>query len=106
MSTDAYDMALPLVFVTGNKKKLEEVCVCPPAHSRHGAQVQAILGPSVPNLVNRALDGLSRVLLSRPTHAVPELQGDPEYISKEKCILAAKVHGARCLRGRRHWGRW
>eukprot|EP00123_Amoebidium_parasiticum_P013578 comp22039_c0_seq1/m.32005 comp22039_c0_seq1/g.32005 ORF comp22039_c0_seq1/g.32005 comp22039_c0_seq1/m.32005 type:complete len:193 (-) comp22039_c0_seq1:470-1048(-) len=51
-----------IVFVTGNAKKLEEVV--------------AIVGDSVP-LISRKLD-------------LPELQGEPEDISKEKCRLAAK----------------
>lgn len=56
-----------LTFVTGNKGKLLEV--------------QAILGKSVPNLTNQKID-------------LPELQGEPEEISIEKCRLAAeKVKG-------------
>ncbi|KAK2976038.1 hypothetical protein RJ640_029911 [Escallonia rubra] len=52
----------PVTFVTGNAKKLEEV--------------QAILGQSVP-FRSIKLD-------------LPELQGEPEDISKEKARLAAK----------------
>eukprot|EP00462_Mataza_sp_D1_P026376 CAMPEP_0175149016 /NCGR_PEP_ID=MMETSP0087-20121206/16978_1 /TAXON_ID=136419 /ORGANISM="Unknown Unknown, Strain D1" /LENGTH=223 /DNA_ID=CAMNT_0016434599 /DNA_START=14 /DNA_END=686 /DNA_ORIENTATION=+ len=55
---------LPLVFVTGNKGKLQEV--------------GEILGDTVPNLTNRGLD-------------LPELQGEPEDIAKEKCQLASKA---------------
>lgn len=54
-----------LTFVTGNKKKLEEV--------------RAILGSSFPfKVVSRSVD-------------LPELQGaDPEVVSREKCRLAAQ----------------
>ncbi|XP_020517939.1 inosine triphosphate pyrophosphatase isoform X2 [Amborella trichopoda] len=52
----------PVTFVTGNAKKLEEV--------------QAILGPSIP-FQSLKLD-------------LPELQGEPEEISKEKAHLAAR----------------
>lgn len=54
---------VPLVFVTGNKGKLKEV--------------QEILGDSVPNLTNQGID-------------LPELQGEPEDIAREKCRLAAR----------------
>jgi inosine triphosphate pyrophosphatase len=51
-------------FVTGNKNKLSEV--------------KAILGDTFPfELHNRAID-------------LPELQGEPEYIAKQKCILASQ----------------
>ncbi|GMH91554.1 hypothetical protein TL16_g12090 [Triparma laevis f. inornata] len=53
-----------IVFVTGNKKKLEEV-------------KQILKGCE---LTNFKLD-------------LPELQGDPLYVSKEKCVLAAKEIG-------------
>ena len=55
-----------LVFVTGNAKKLEEV--------------QAILGASQDfpfTVINQKID-------------LPELQGTPEEVSKEKCKLAAQ----------------
>jgi inosine triphosphate pyrophosphatase len=52
----------PLIFVTGNPKKLEEV--------------QAILGSAIP-IEGRAVD-------------LPELQGEPDEISREKCKLAAQ----------------
>lgn len=53
-----------VTFVTGNKKKLEEVV--------------RILGSTLPfDLTSVKLD-------------LPELQGEPEEISKEKCRLAAK----------------
>lgn len=57
-----------LTFVTGNKKKLEEV--------------KAILGPDFPfTLDNAKID-------------LPELQGEPEEVSIEKCRLAAeKIQG-------------
>nr|XP_011457787.1 PREDICTED: inosine triphosphate pyrophosphatase isoform X1 [Fragaria vesca subsp. vesca] len=59
----------PVTFVTGNAKKLEEV--------------RAILGNSIP-FNSLKLDFL----------AVPELQGEPEDISKEKARLAAlQVNG-------------
>ena len=59
---------LKITFVTGNKKKLEEVV--------------AILGDSLPyELVSLKLD-------------LPELQGEPEEVSIEKCKLAAmQVNG-------------
>ena len=51
-------------FVTGNKKKLEEVV--------------AILGDRFPfPLASVALD-------------LPELQGEPEFVAREKCRLAAE----------------
>lgn len=57
-------MRRSLTFVTGNKKKLEEVV--------------AILGNSLPfDLTSAKLD-------------LPELQGEPEEISIAKCRLAAK----------------
>ena len=56
-----------ITFVTGNKKKLEEV--------------QRILGASIPfELTNQKID-------------LPELQGDPEEIAIEKCKIAAKTVG-------------
>lgn len=56
-----------LTFVTGNKKKLEEV-----------KQILAA-GDEIPfELTNRKID-------------LPELQGDPFEIAKEKCRLAAKA---------------
>mmetsp|Transcript_18688 Transcript_18688/g.37984 ORF Transcript_18688/g.37984 Transcript_18688/m.37984 type:complete len:238 (-) Transcript_18688:27-740(-) len=58
--------ARAVTFVTGNANKLKEV--------------QAIMGSAVP-MVNKNLD-------------LPELQGTPEDVSKEKCKLAAeKVDG-------------
>mmetsp|Transcript_14650 Transcript_14650/g.25032 ORF Transcript_14650/g.25032 Transcript_14650/m.25032 type:complete len:206 (+) Transcript_14650:53-670(+) len=61
----AEEPSLPcLTFVTGNAKKLEEVI--------------AILGDSFPfRVVNKKVD-------------LPELQGEPEEVSIEKCKLAAK----------------
>ncbi|XAR62750.1 Nucleoside-triphosphate diphosphatase [Bertholletia excelsa] len=55
-------LSRPVTFVTGNSKKLEEV--------------RAILGDSIP-FQSLKLD-------------LPELQGEPEAISKEKARLAAK----------------
>jgi len=56
-----------LTFVTGNKKKLEEVI--------------SILGDSLPyTLTNAKID-------------LPELQGEPEEVSIEKCKLAAERVG-------------
>ena len=55
---------LPITFVTGNQKKLEEV--------------RAIFGDDFPfKLVSQKID-------------LPELQGEPEYVSSEKCRLAAE----------------
>jgi hypothetical protein len=66
-STNCVKMKLrPLIFVTGNAGKLREV--------------MAYLGNSVPSLANKKVD-------------LPELQGDPIEISKEKCRLAAKEVG-------------
>ena len=57
------DVCPVVTFVTGNKKKLEEVL--------------AILGTGFPfKVVSQKVD-------------LPELQGEPEYVSKEKCRLAA-----------------
>lgn len=64
--TESKSTVLPLTFVTGNKKKLEEV--------------QQILGSHVPTLGSSAID-------------LPELQGEPEEISVEKCRLAAEKVG-------------
>lgn len=59
-------LSRPVTFVTGNAKKLEEV--------------KAILGQSIP-FQSLKLD-------------LPELQGEPEDISKEKARLAAiQVNG-------------
>ncbi|KAL3678085.1 hypothetical protein R1sor_021041 [Riccia sorocarpa] len=55
-------LSSPVTFVTGNSKKLEEV--------------KMILGQTIP-FRSLKLD-------------LPELQGEPEDISKEKCRLAAK----------------
>ncbi|KAL0368563.1 UNVERIFIED_CONTAM: Inosine triphosphate pyrophosphatase [Sesamum calycinum] len=60
----------PVTFVTGNAKKLEEV--------------RAILGNSIP-FRSLKLD-------------LPELQGEPEEISKEKARLAAKEPGLSSFR--------
>jgi len=54
-----------LVFVTGNKKKLEEFC--------------AILGPAL----------TERFAISSTKIDLPELQGEPDEIATEKCRLAA-----------------
>jgi inosine triphosphate pyrophosphatase len=53
---------LPLAFVTGNANKLKET--------------SAILGDAVPSLTSLKID-------------LPELQGEPTDISREKCKLAA-----------------
>lgn len=56
-----------ITFVTGNKKKLEEVI--------------SILGETLPfNLISQKID-------------LPELQGEPCEVSAEKCRLAAKTVG-------------
>ena len=63
-----------LTFVTGNKKKLEEV-----------EQILSSGGKDIPfSLTNRKVD-------------LPELQGDPSEIAKEKCRLAAKTVSGPCL---------
>jgi inosine triphosphate pyrophosphatase len=62
----------PLTFVTGNKKKLEEVVAILSAGDA---------SRSLPlEITNKALD-------------LPELQGEPEEVAKEKCKLAAKQVG-------------
>ena len=59
-----------LVFVTGNAKKLEEVRAILAARADGG-------GAEFPfDVVSRKID-------------LPELQGDPDEVSKEKCKLAA-----------------
>lgn len=58
-----------IAFATGNKKKLEEVIAILESGSKLSFQVTSL-----------KLD-------------LPELQGDPEEISKEKCRLAAKQVG-------------
>ncbi|CAA6662584.1 unnamed protein product [Spirodela intermedia] len=66
MATEARVLLRPVTFVTGNAKKLEEV--------------RAILGDSIP-FRSLKLD-------------LPELQGEPDEISKEKARLAAiQVNG-------------
>ena len=63
----------PIVFVTGNKNKLEEV-----------KQILAREGSLPFEIVSQSID-------------LPELQGDPITIATEKCRIAAQqVHGA-CL---------
>ncbi|GKY93868.1 hypothetical protein MPSEU_000353700 [Mayamaea pseudoterrestris] len=62
-----------IIFVTGNKKKLEEV--------------QQILGSDLEasyDITSHKVD-------------LPELQGDPVAIAKEKCMIAAKEIGGACL---------
>lgn len=79
-------LSRPVTFVTGNAKKLEEV--------------RAILGNSIP-FKSLKLDrkcGRSWLFFSifpffflfQIWFAVPELQGEPEDISKEKARIAAK----------------
>mmetsp|Transcript_9183 Transcript_9183/g.13346 ORF Transcript_9183/g.13346 Transcript_9183/m.13346 type:complete len:650 (+) Transcript_9183:48-1997(+) len=59
-----------ITFVTGNKKKLEEV-----------KQILSAGGADLPfEIVNRKID-------------LPELQGEPNEIAKGKCMLAAKEVG-------------
>lgn len=58
-------MSKPIVFVTGNAKKLEEVV--------------AILGKGFPReLTSRKID-------------LAEYQGEPDYISRSKCLAAVEV---------------
>eukprot|EP00597_Dinobryon_sp_UTEXLB2267_P003792 CAMPEP_0170065316 /NCGR_PEP_ID=MMETSP0019_2-20121128/5448_1 /TAXON_ID=98059 /ORGANISM="Dinobryon sp., Strain UTEXLB2267" /LENGTH=240 /DNA_ID=CAMNT_0010272153 /DNA_START=119 /DNA_END=841 /DNA_ORIENTATION=+ len=65
--TKKRERKMAITFVTGNKKKLEEVI--------------SILGDSLPfELVSCKLD-------------LPELQGEPVDVSLEKCKLAAKMIG-------------
>lgn len=59
--------SLSLTFVSGNANKIRET--------------SDILGSAVPNLVAMKLD-------------LPELQGDPIEISKEKCRIAARLINA------------
>lgn len=61
-----------ITFVTGNSKKLEEV------RAILGAQRSA--GVQLPQIEARKLD-------------LPELQGEPEHVSAEKCRLAAREVG-------------
>eukprot|EP01122_Echinamoeba_exundans_P001896 TRINITY_DN11877_c0_g1_i1.p1 TRINITY_DN11877_c0_g1~~TRINITY_DN11877_c0_g1_i1.p1 ORF type:complete len:210 (-),score=16.66 TRINITY_DN11877_c0_g1_i1:19-648(-) len=63
----AVDAAAPqqICFVSGNENKFKEVC--------------AILGTELP--------------ISRRSIDLPELQGEPEEISREKCRIAAKEIG-------------
>ena len=71
---------MAVTFVTGNKNKL--------------AEVQAILGDVLPNLKSQALDRKYRInldfFLSIICFSVPEYQGEPEEIAKEKVKLAAQ----------------
>eukprot|EP00292_Cryptomonas_paramecium_P015929 CAMPEP_0113670362 /NCGR_PEP_ID=MMETSP0038_2-20120614/5096_1 /TAXON_ID=2898 /ORGANISM="Cryptomonas paramecium" /LENGTH=206 /DNA_ID=CAMNT_0000586373 /DNA_START=57 /DNA_END=677 /DNA_ORIENTATION=+ /assembly_acc=CAM_ASM_000170 len=60
--TDTPAVRKAVTFVTGNAKKL--------------AEVQKIVGDSIP-MMSRSID-------------LPELQGTPENVSREKCRLAAK----------------
>lgn len=69
MSASKVGLAKPITFVTGNAKKLEEV--------------KMILGQSVP-FQSMKLD-------------LPELQGEPEDISKEKARIAAREIGGPVL---------
>mmetsp|Transcript_18601 Transcript_18601/g.46938 ORF Transcript_18601/g.46938 Transcript_18601/m.46938 type:complete len:205 (-) Transcript_18601:120-734(-) len=62
-------MAKPITFVTGNAKKL--------------AEVRAIVGEELP-MTSKKID-------------LPELQGEPEDVSREKCKLAAKESGGPVL---------
>jgi inosine triphosphate pyrophosphatase len=69
--TEKRACSVPITFVTGNKKKLEEVV--------------AILGDSLPfQLTSAKVD-------------LPELQGEPEEVSREKCKLAAAQVGGPVL---------
>ena len=80
-------MTSVITFVTGNEKKQVElrlfvsyVWILFPVFARL-EEVQAIFGTNVPfQLTNRALD-------------LPELQGDPVEVAKEKCKLAAAAVG-------------
>jgi hypothetical protein len=75
------EMRQSLVFVTGNANKL--------------AEVQAILGDSVPSLTNKALD-------------LPELQGTIEEITLDKARRAAEqasfFYISRLRKVRSYWG--
>merc|ERR1712063_209998 len=67
---DTTPMSKPITFVTGNANKLREVA--------------AIVGDSIP-MTSHAVD-------------LPELQGEPDDISKEKCRLAAEaIKGPVCV---------
>ncbi|KIJ57139.1 hypothetical protein M422DRAFT_57575 [Sphaerobolus stellatus SS14] len=64
-------MKKPLVFVTGNAKKLEEV--------------RAILAAGTPlEIESRSLD-------------LPEVQGSTQDVAREKCRTAAKIIGGPCI---------
>ena len=68
-----------ITFVTGNKKKLEEVRAIFAGH------------PLADRLDNKKID-------------LPELQGEPDEIAAEKCRLAAaEVHHHICLLVTSHW---
>lgn len=74
---------MAVTFVTGNKNKL--------------AEVQAILGDVLPNLKSQALDRKFQLNIISNKYfvfLVPEYQGEPEEIAKEKVKLAAqRVNG-------------
>ena len=68
-SADSMSTKPRVTFVTGNAKKLEEV------------RLYLAKGGALPfELVNQKVD-------------LPELQGEPEEISAQKCVLAAKEVG-------------
>ena len=68
-----FTMRKPLTFVTGNRKKLEEV-----------SQILQDNENTHFELVNEKID-------------LPELQGDPISIAEEKCRIAAKKIGGACF---------
>ena len=76
-------MKRSITFVTGNKKKLEEVV--------------AILGNSLPFELQSAKLGTARrhaaISSNHENSDLPELQGEPEDISRAKCRLAAQQIG-------------
>ena len=97
-----------LTFVTGNPRKLEEVCVSVYLFysiRSMAAQVIAIVGNSLKwELTSSKLDceHCTTILLSNCSNcdclSVPELQGEPDEIAKEKCRLAVeKVMSHLCM---------
>ena len=69
-----------VTFVTGNAKKLEEVVAILGLGGKAGSGDSALAG--VVDIVSRKID-------------LPELQGEPEEVSKEKCrLVAAQLQSA------------
>eukprot|EP00181_Compsopogon_caeruleus_P003484 CAMPEP_0184680878 /NCGR_PEP_ID=MMETSP0312-20130426/3807_1 /TAXON_ID=31354 /ORGANISM="Compsopogon coeruleus, Strain SAG 36.94" /LENGTH=226 /DNA_ID=CAMNT_0027131307 /DNA_START=150 /DNA_END=830 /DNA_ORIENTATION=- len=73
-----------ITFVTGNQKKLDEVV----AILASSAAAETVGSPEV--------EGFPFVLVARKVE-LPELQGEPEDIAREKCRLAAREVGGPVL---------